>query len=508
MNSNNKRIAKNTLMLYLRQILILLVSLYTVRVVLGALGVEDYGIYSVVGGIVSFFSFLSGTMASATQRFFSFALGQDDFNRLKKTFTVNWLIYGAIAVIAFMLLETVGLWFVKNQLRVPPERFEAACMVYHFSALMFIATIFSTPFKAIIIAHEDMQIYAYISIVEAFMKLGVVFLLVHLLWDKLVLYGVLTFLVSVITTVIYMFICIRKYKECQLRKFYWDKGLLSEIIGFTGWTLFGQVTSVGRNQAVTILLNQMFNPIVVAARAIAINITTQINVFSNNFNIGLYPPIIKSYATGDKKNMFLLVFNGSKITFFLMWVFALPLFLEMDTILSVWLKNPPPEAILFTRLALIEVLINAISLPITTAARAPGQMKVYEFTLGCIQLVIFIASWIVLIMGGAAYSVFVVAIIANLVMFVVRLLIVRMLIGMSLRPFLNQVIIPISIVTLFSAIPSFFIHFLLPQRLIFTVMSVFTSIIITCISMYFFGLDRQMRKKVRNIIATRVRKGL
>lgn len=493
-------------MLYFRQILILLVSLYTVRVVLNALGVEDYGIYNVVGGIVSFFSFLSGTMASATQRFFSFALGQNDFERLKKTFTVNWFIYGAIAIIALILLETVGLWFVNDLLRVPPERFEAACWIYQFSAFMFIATIFSTPFMAIIIAHEDMQIYAYISIVEALMKLGVVFLLVHLPWDKLELYGMLTFAVSVITTIIYMSTCIRKYKECQFRKFYWDKGLLHEIIGFTGWTLFGQITSVGRNQAVTILLNQVFNPIVVAARAIAINITNQINVFSNNFNTGLYPPIIKSYAANDKKTMFSLIFNGSKITFFLMWVFTLPLFLEMDIILSVWLKNPPPEAILFTRLALIEVLINSISLPINTAARAPGKMKSYEFILGCIQIAIFVASWIILIIGGAAYSVFVVAIIGNLVMFVIRLILVRMLIGLPLRPFLYQVIFPISIVTLFSAVPSFAIHFLLPKGLIFTAISILTSIIISCTSMYFLGLNKHMREKVRYIIISRIKK--
>jgi len=504
--SNNKRIAKNTLMLYFRQILILLVSLYTVRVVLEALGVEDYGIYSVVGGIVSFFSFLSGTMASATQRFFSYAIGQGDYERLKKTFTVNWFIYGVIAIVALILLETVGLWFVNEQLNVPPERFESAVWIFHFSVFMFIATIFSTPFMAIIIAHEDMQIYAYVSIVEVLMKLGVVFLLVHLPWDKLELYGMLTFAVSIITTVIYIVICIRKYTECQFRKFYWDKGLFHEILGFTGWTLFGQITSVGRNQAVTILLNQVFNPVVVAARAIAINITGQINVFSNNFNLGLYPPIIKSYAADDKKEMFSLIFNGSKISFFLMWVFALPFFLEMDTILTLWLKNPPPEAVLFTRLALVEVLINTISLPITTAARAPGKMKIYELTLGCIQLAIFVASWMVLKMGGAAYLVFVVAIVANIVMFVVRLLIVRMLIGLSLRPFFQQVILPITIVTLFSAIPSFAIHTFLATGFIFTFITVFTSVIITCISMYFFGLNKQMREKAKSIILIQVHK--
>jgi len=493
-------------MLYFRQILILLVSLYTVRVVLNTLGIVDYGIYSVVGGIVSFFSFLSGTMASATQRFFSYALGQADFEKLKKTFTVNWFIYGAIAIIALILLESVGLWFVNEQLHVPPERFESARWIFHFSIFMFIATIFSTPFMAIIIAHEDMQIYAYVSIVEVLMKLGVVFLLVHLPWDKLELYGMLTFAVSVITTAIYIVICVRKYLECQFHKFYWDNELFHEIIGFTGWTLFGQVTNVIRNQSVTILLNQVFNPLVVAARSIAINITSQINVFSTNFNTGLYPPIIKSYAIGDRREMFSLIYNGSKITFFLMWVFALPFFLEMDTILSVWLKNPPHEAVLFTRLALIESLITSISLPIVTAARAPGKMKFYEFTLGCIQIAIFIVSWLVLIMGGAAYTVFVVAIIANLVMFVVRLLLVRTLIGLTLKPFIQQVVLPISIVTISSAIPSFAFHILLPFSLIFRCLSILLSIIITCSSMYFLGVNKQMREKVRNIIICRIHK--
>lgn len=502
---NNKRIAKNTLFLYFRQILILIVSLYTVRVVLDVLGVEDYGIYNVVGGIVSFFSFLSGTMASATQRFFSFALGQNDVEKLKKTFTVNWLIYGTIAVVAFILLETIGLWFVNEQLNVPPERFEAARTVYHFAVLSFIATIFSTPFMAIIIAHEDMQIYAYVSILEAFMKLGVVFLLMYLSWDKLELYSVLIFIVSVITAIVYISVCFRKYGECQLRHFYWDKELLREIIGFTGWTLFGQVTTIFRNQAVTILLNQIFNPVIVAARAIATNIAGYINVFSNNFNVGLYPPIIKYYAVDDKKEMFSLIYNGSKITFFLMWVFALPLFLEMDTILQVWLKNPPPEAVLFTRLALVEVLINSISLPIATAARASGNMKIYELTLGCIQLAIFVVSWIVLLLGGEAYSVFIVAIVANIILFIVRLLIVRALVGLPLKPFLQQVIFPVSGIILLSILPSFTIHALLPKGFLFACISILLSMILSCASMYFIGINKEERGKIRNMIVNRIK---
>ena len=505
-SENNKRIAKNTFMLYIRQILILLVSLYTVRVVLNTLGIEDYGIYNVVGGIVSFFTFLSGTMATATQRFFSFALGQGDFEKLKKTFTVNWFIYGSIAIIALILLETVGLWFVNKQLHVPFERFESARWIYHFSVLTFIFTIIRSPFMATIIAHEDMQIYTYISIIEVFMKFGIVFLLLYLPWDKLELYGMLTFAVTIITTVIYILISSRKYKECQFRQFYWDKSLLREMVGFTGWTLFGQVTSVARNQAVTILLNQVFNPVVVAARAVAINITNQINIFSGNFNVGLYPPIIKSYAADDKKEMFSLIFRGSKITFFLMWVFALPFFLVMDTIMQVWLKNPPPEAVLFTRLALIEVLINSVSLPLYTAARAPGNMKIYELSLGIIQISIFFISWIILIMGGAAYSVYIVAIVVNLVMFIVRLLILRTLIGLSIRPFSRQVVVPVLIIIVLSAVPAVVIHLLLPKGFIFACISVLSSIIIVCISMFFIGMNQREREKVKNIIVNRFRR--
>ncbi|WP_273212141.1 lipopolysaccharide biosynthesis protein [Runella zeae] len=504
MENNNKRIAQNTLMLYFRQILILLVSLYTVRVVLEVLGVEDYGIYNVVGGIVSFFTFLSGTMASATQRFFSFALGEKDFEKLKKTFIVNCIIYSAIAVIALILLETVGLWFVSEKLRVPSERISAVFWIYHFAVLTFICTIIATPFMAIIIAHEDMQIYAYVSIIEAILKLVVVFLLVYLPWDKLELYGMLLFAVSIIIASTYLIICIKKYKECQFRKFYWDKGLLREIVGFTGWTLFGQITTVARNQAVTILLNQAFNPVVVAARAIATTIASQINVFSNNFNVGLYPPIIKSYAADNKQEMFSLIFRGSKITFFLMWVFALPFFLEMNTILALWLKNPPPHTILFTRLALIESLINALTLPIATAARAPGKMKFYELTLGCIQIAIFVSSWIVLLLGGAAYAVFVIAIIANLIMFIVRLLIVRRLIGLLLRPYFSQVVVPVFIVGFSSALFSSAIHYFLPTSFMFACMSVMLSILGSCSAMYFMGLDKLEREKIKDLVISRI----
>jgi len=445
-------------------------------------------------------------MASATQRFFSYAIGEQNQEKLNKIFCVNLVIYGTIIIVVLVLLETLGIWFVNEQLNVPFERLSAIRWVYHFSVLTFVVTIFMAPFLAIIIAHEDMQLYAYVSIIEAIMKLGIVFILKYAHWDKLELYGVLIFAVAAITSIIYICLCLWKYSECQFRKFYWDKELLHEITGFTGWTLFGQVTTVVRTQAITILLNQVFSPIIIASRAVATNIASQISIFSSNFNVGLYPPIIKSYATDDKNGMFDLIYNGSKITFFLMWIFALPLFLEMDIIMQVWLKNPPPLAVLFTRLALIEVLINSISLPIATAARAPGKMKVYELSLGSIQIAIFFIAWLVLSIGGDAYSVYIVAISANIIMFIVRLLIVRGLIGISLKLFYVKVILPVSLVVLFSVIPSFALHFYLPRGIIYSIVSGFVSLLISCISMYYFGLDKEMRNKVVRVIVNRIGK--
>ncbi|MDD4157777.1 MAG: hypothetical protein PHY08_14535 [Candidatus Cloacimonetes bacterium] len=278
-------------------------------------------------------------------------------------------------------------------------------------------------------------------------------------------------------------------------------------MGFTAWTLFGQMTTTIKNQAVTILLNQVFNPLIVTARVIANNIAEQISIFSNNFNISLYPSIIKSYAAESKDRMYSLIFNGSKITFFLMWIFALPLFWEMDNILLFWLKNPPAEASLFARLAMIELLVHSISLPLTTAARAPGRMKVYELILGSMQISIFIISWFVLVMGGQAYSVFVVAIIISIIMFITRLLIVRGLIDISLKLFCNKVIMPVLTIVIFSIILSFVVHISLPNGIFFTFLSIFLNILISIILIYFLGVSKDERKSIiNNIVSQAIKK--
>lgn len=496
----SKKILKNTLMLYSRQILLIFISLYSIRVVLNTLGVEEYGLYTVVGGIVMLGSFLTGSMSSATQRFFSFALGKKDKKLLLSTFSVNLFIYLGIAVLAFFVLETVGFWFVKYYLNVPVERFDSVVTLYHYTVLSFILGVITAPFRAIIIAHEDMHFFAQISVLEALLKLAVVYILVHLPWDKLELYGLLLLLVSIIISSIYFLICMKKYTECQFRSFYWDAQLLKKILLFTSWSLFGQLSTVSRVQAVTILLNQFFSPSVAAARAIAITVSSQINIFSGNFNTGMAPSIIKNYASGDKKELFSLLYNGSKLTFFLLWVVALPLFIEMHTVLTLWLNILPEQAVLFVQLTLVESLILAISLPIATAARARGEMKLYELSLGTMQLSIFAIAFVVLKAGYPAYSVFVVAIVVNILMFAVRLKIVSNLIGLPVNEFIRKVCIPMTIVVLASILPALSINYMLPNGIIYSILNIACCIFISLVSMYLFGLEPEWREKARNII--------
>ena len=441
-SSSTKRIAKNTLMLYFRQILIMLVSLYTVRVVLATLGAEDYGIYNVVAGVVTMFSFLSGSMATASQRYFSFALGQNDEVQLKRYFSMSFTIYCLIALVVVVIAETFGLWFIENKLVVPAERQQAAFWIYQASVFSTVCTILTAPFMASIIAHEDMNIYAYVSVVEVVLKLGIVFLLSLFPADKLIVYGLLMATVVFVNTAIYRSICARKYSECRF-SFFWDKGLFKELVGYTGWNMFGASVGIFKNQLVNIVLNQFFSPVVNAARGIAYQVNGAVNSFSQGFSTAVRPQIIKSYASGNKDEMLALMYKSCKATFFLMYVFTLPLSLEMPYVLGLWLGNVPENASLFTRLALLDALIDSVSYPLMTAAQATGRIGLYQSVVGGILLLNAPVSYLVLKFGAPPYGVFVVAIVCVLVATVARLIILKSLIGFSLMKFLSKVIIPV-----------------------------------------------------------------
>lgn len=441
MESDTKRIAKNTVMLYIRQLFCMGLSFYTVRVVLDVLGVEDYGIYNVIAGAVMLLSFLTTTMSSATQRFFSFALGRKDDDMLKEIFGTNVVIYLAIAFIAILLFETVGLWFVHFKLNIPSSKISEARLLYQFAIAGFLASLVSSPYIAIIIAHEEMNLYAYISILDACLKLGAIIALPHLQFAKLPLYGALLALEALTIAVVYCIYCAVKYKECSLLSLRVKRSLLKEIIDFTWWTLFGSVTTVSRYQAITILVNQFFNPAVVAARAIALNISNTISIFSSNFNTGLYPPIIKAWAKKDRREVMYLIFIGSKICFLLLYIVVFPLTLNMQFVLQIWLKDVPEYTSLFSILAVVEASLFLFCQPLATAARAVGKMKLYELPLGILQLLIFPISYFFLFLGFQAYITFTVAIIIVFFMVFVRLMIIKKMMSFPVKDYMNSILI-------------------------------------------------------------------
>lgn len=500
-----KKVVKNTLVLSIRILLSTGITIYSVRLVLEILGAEDFGLFNVVGGVVALLEFLPNSMAAATQRYFSFAIGEGDREKLIKIFNASWIVYLSLGLLAILALKTIGSAFISGTVKIPAERVEAALALYNVSVWTFFLNILTSPFRAVITAHEDMHLYAGISILEVFLKLAGVLALKFILFDRLAAYGFVLFGVSLLIGCTYVLFCVNRYEECRFSRSHVDSGLVREMVGFTGWTLFGQLTTVARNQAVTILVNQMFNPIVVAARAIALNVASQTNILASNFNTSLYPPIIKAYAAGDRVRMYGLVYGGSKITIYLIWVLAVPIFIYLPLILSLWLKNPPGDTVLFTRLALIDAMIGAASLPLMTAARAPGKMRGYELILGSIQVAVFGASWIVLAKGGAAYSVMVVSIIASILMFGIRLGLVHMLTGIPVGQYLRQVMLPAARVAVVSSLLCVSIAYTVPGGVGFALASIIIQSIVNVITIYYFGLDPEWQLNLRGEIQKRWR---
>ena len=437
-------------------------------------------------------------MATASQRYFSFDLGKGDKEHLGVTFSVTFQIYVLIAFVIVIFAETLGLWFVNTKLVIPTERMVAANWIFQAAVVSFLLTLITTPYMASIIAHENISVYAYVSIVEVFLKLGIVFLLRILPYDKLVVYGFLLTAVALINTSIYRFYCKAHYAECKARLIK-DRALFKEIVSYSGWNLFGAAVGVVKNQIINILLNMNFGAIVNAARGISAQVNSAVVSFSQNFSTALRPQIIKTYAAGKKDDAMSLVFRGCKFTFCLMYIFALPLCLEMKTILGLWLKNPPDYAVGFTQLALIDAVVDSISYPLMTLAQATGRIKMYQGVVGGILLCNFPISYVALKLGASVYAVMLVAICITFVAFLVRLLIVKMLADFSILRFFLVSAIPCLLVVLCSAIiPVFFIlHF--NEGVIRLCLTVLISVLSTMVCVLFVGMNNAERE---GIIAT------
>lgn len=499
-SENNKRIAKNTMFLYFRMLLVMGVSLFTVRIVLKVLGVEDYGIYNVVAGIVSMFGFLSGTMASASQRFFAFEIGKKDFVKLKQTFSMTVTIYAMLAILIIILAETVGLWFLNTKMTIPPHRMEAAHWVYQFAIASFIVTIMAVPYNAAIIAKENMKVFAYISIVEVLLKLGIVYILVFFDIDKLKLYAVLMFISTLIIRFIYSIYCRRAYTEFRY-SFYWDTSMFKTLISFSGWNLFGAVAGVMNNQGINILLNVFFNPIVNAARGVAYQINTAVNQFVQNFMMAVRPQIIKYYAENNIHEMQTLIFRSSKFSFFLLALLTMPLIIETPFILQLWLIEVPEYAVIFTRLILIVALIDSLSYPLMSAAQATGNIKKYQSIVGSVLMLNVPISYVFLKLNFSPEITLYIAIFVSLISLVLRLVILQNMMDLSIKEFLKKVCLTSFYVIFLGLFIPICISLKITDKNFLNVIIILIIYILNLgLSIYFIGLSKNEKKYVLKFI--------
>lgn len=495
-SANNKRIAKNTLVLYVRMFIMMAISLYASRVVLKILGVEDFGIYNVVGGIVSMMGVINGAMSVSTTRYLTFELGRGDMVRLKQTFRMCVNIYGLLALILLVLSETIGLWFLNTQLVIPDDRIVAANWVFQFSILSTIFSLLTNPYNAVIISREKMNIYAYISLADAILKLAVVYLLLLIPFDKLIVYGFFLMLLIILNTSVYFIYCNRKYQESRY-SFYWETSLFKQLLSYTGWNLFGSASSLVKGQGLNILLNMFFNPSVNAARGIAYQVNTTVNQFFTNFYTAVRPQITKYYAQQDLDNMFKLVFRSSKMAFFLILLISLPLIIEAPYVIQLWLGQLPEFVVPFMRLILVITAVDAMANPLMTTAHATGKIALYQFVVGTMTILNIPISYTLLYYGGDPLTVFYISLIIAILNLFIRLWIVKRLVDFPVWDYVRTVLLTCVLVCVISAVIPCVVYELLQDDnfvrfMIVCVLSVSSSLF----AMYVVGLSAEERQIV------------
>lgn len=498
--SNNKRIAKNTIFLYIRMLLVMGVTLYTSRIILQALGFEDFGLYNVVGGIVTMFTFLNGSLAAATSRFITFELGRKNYERLNKIFNTALTVHIFIALIIVLLAETIGLWFFYEKMTIPSDRLDAAFWVYQISILTCFITLTQVPYNATIIAHENMKIYAYVGIVEVIAKFVISYAIYWSPFDQLVFYATLLCLLQISIMFFYRFYCNRNFPESKI-KICKEKPLYREMLGYAGSDMIGQISVLAQGQGLNILLNLFFGPAVNAARGIAYQVQAAITQFSGNFMTAVKPQIIKSYANNDIEGMMKLVKNSSCFSYYLMWLISLPICLEADYILKLWLSDYPEHTTTFLRLIIILCLIQTIKTPRVTVYHATGHIKRSNIIVGIILCLAFPIAYIWLKLGGSPETVFWSANITMLISEFASVLILKRYVKFSIKKYLTEVHLRCLIVTAISFLLPYFLYdkFMEPSftRLICTILITMVTVMVTSLHI---GMDKNMRNNLLRFI--------
>lgn len=502
--SNSKRIARNTLLLYFRMLITMCVGLYTSRVVLNALGVEDYGIYNVVGGVVAMFSILSASLSAAISRFITFELGKGDLEKLKRIFCTSVNIQIILIGIVVILMETIGIWFLNCKMVIPEERLTAANWVFQFSVVTFSLNLLSAPYNAVIIAHEKMSVFAYISIIDCILKLIVALIIAYNPFDRLVYYGLLIMICGLINRSMYAIYSKRNFEEASY-KLVFDRGLMKEMFGFAGWNMLGTGAYVFNTQGVNLVTNIFFGVTTNAARAVSTQAEAAIKQFVTNFTMALNPQITKSYAARDMNYLYNLVCKGSKFSYLIMLFFAVPFMFEAEVIMQLWLKNYPPEAPLFLRLSLFGTMIDLLGNSPAVAAWATGNIKRYYIFVSVVGSLVFPISWLAFALGMPAYISYVVFLIIYVAVLFTKLYIIKGLMNFPVRKYYKEVLIVVVYTTLAAFVIPGIVRYHMPQGLIYSMSMIFICFVSVGLSIYVLGLSTSERNKIKNVVIEKIK---
>lgn len=503
-SENNKRIAQNTIFLYIRMFMIMLVTLYTSRVVLRTLGVLDYGIYNIVGGIVVMFSFFNSALTSATQRFLSFELGKGNKDKFRTIVNVSFIVYVILSLLILCLGETIGLWFLNNKMDIPNGKITDANWVYQFSLIAFIGGIIRTPYNASIIAHEKMSFYAIISIVEVLLRLLIVYLLLFFPYNKLIMYAILTCAIIFIITCSYIIFCCVHFEECRPRK---EKNfsILKHLLSFSAWSMIGSFATVASNQGVNIVMNLFFGVTVNAAMGISHQVSQAVNQFVSNFQVAFNPQITKSYATGDTIYLSSLMQHTGKLSIYIMAILSIPIIVGIDMILDLWLTVVPEHTNIFCQMTIIAYLIDTLSAPLYMTVQATGNIRTYQICVSSFLILNIIFSYLLFALGFPPKYAMIVKIGVSLSLLIYRIIYIQKKIGIQMREYLiNTVLKPICLISIL-----FYASFTLyPINTNYTIRICFLILtaIISIISIFYIGLSNREKRFVTELIKNKIKK--
>ena len=503
---NNKRIAKNAFLLYIRMLFLMIISLCTSRVILHALGVVDYGIHNVVGGVIAMLNFINNSLSAASSRFITYDIGQGNLDVMKKTFGNILCIHFIIAGFILLIGETIGLWFMMTQLQIPENRYVAAFWVYQFSVFTSIISIISVPYNAAIIGHEKMSAFAYISIIEAVLKLLIVVFLIILPFDKLIIYAIMLFMIQVIVRLVYGIYCKKNFEEVNA-KIKFDKKIFNKIFSFAGWTMTGNLAVMGYTQGLNILLNIFYGPAVNAARGLAVQVQTACRQFCANFQMALNPQLTKSYAQGNLPEMHNLLNKSSKFSYYILFIITLPLLFETDFILKLWLSEVPNHTSNFLRLILITGLIYSLANPLIVSVHATGDIKKFQIIEGFMLLTIVPISYICYKLWKIEPECFfVIHLVVEFVTQYARLKIVLPMINMELQSYIKNVVFPVLLVTAITPIIPYILYFSCAKGFGSFILICMTCTILNVITIYTLGLSKGERKFFKNKLSQYIMK--